>query len=247
MADTQINPLATSSAPSTWTLPDALTVTLGALHATYDGTGAAGNFVPTVKIVSDSGHTVMTVVQDTTVTAGQTADASWAPFLRTATSTAPTTGTNKALHLFTNTGTVVAANSATTLSFDVVSSFDSTVYATHTTGGRVDQVNLKKQGVYAITGIMDWVSYTGLVKTIMWNLSQFSYAISFYGESTVYANVGVQDPYPKVSYTITVPDVSSFGDTLPLDLQFWVLQDSAGNRTVNFVYWDFQYLGGTDF
>lgn len=84
MANTQINPLGTVSTPADWVLPDAANVTIGAVFAQYDGSGAAGNYVPTLDIISDSGHTVLSVVHDSTITAGSDAEASWASFLKTA-------------------------------------------------------------------------------------------------------------------------------------------------------------------
>lgn len=81
MADTQVNPLGTVAAPADWVLPDAQILTLGALFAHFDGSGAAGAYLPTVQIISDSGHTVLEVAQTAVVLAGLSVEASWAPSL----------------------------------------------------------------------------------------------------------------------------------------------------------------------
>lgn len=90
MADTQILPLGTLSTPADYTLPDATTVTLGSVFAHYDGAGAAGDFVPVLQVISDSGHKVASVPMDSTVTAGSSVEATWAPFLRTVPAAATT-------------------------------------------------------------------------------------------------------------------------------------------------------------
>ncbi len=82
MADTQISPVGTVTAPSDWVVPNALEITLGALFAHFNGSGAAGDFVPTAQIISDSGATVVEIPMDGTVVAGSSVEATWAPFLR---------------------------------------------------------------------------------------------------------------------------------------------------------------------
>lgn len=78
----QYLPLGTVNAPATWTLPAGLELSVGAVFATFDGTGAAGSYIPTLQVVSDAGVTVLEVPQDASVAAGASVVASWAPFLR---------------------------------------------------------------------------------------------------------------------------------------------------------------------
>lgn len=84
MANTQILPTGVQNAPGDWVLPNTQIATIGAIFAHFNGAGAAGAYVPTVDIISDSGHTVISVVQDSTIAAGSSAEASWAPFLKSA-------------------------------------------------------------------------------------------------------------------------------------------------------------------
>ena len=83
MADTQTLSLAAQTTPADYVLAATQQLTLGAIHAHFDGSGAGGSYVPTLDIISDSGHTVLSVPQDTTIAAGSNAESSWAPFLKT--------------------------------------------------------------------------------------------------------------------------------------------------------------------
>jgi hypothetical protein len=49
------------------------------IFATFDGTGAAGDFLPALKIISDAGFVVGIYPADTAVVAGASADVSWFP------------------------------------------------------------------------------------------------------------------------------------------------------------------------
>ena len=90
MPDTQFHGLGSGAAPQDWTLPDSLTMTLKAARAVYDGSAAVGSFLPALEIISDAGLPVGIYVSQTSVAAGDSADVSFAPFLRSP--TAPSTG-----------------------------------------------------------------------------------------------------------------------------------------------------------
>lgn len=92
--DRQVS-LGQADAPEEYTVPNAVEIIPRAINATFDGTGASGSFLPTVEIVSDGGVVVARVPCQTTVAAGDTAEVTFAPFLR-ASSAAPTpsTGSN---------------------------------------------------------------------------------------------------------------------------------------------------------
>lgn len=87
MADrtVQILPGGQSAAPFTYTVPASTAFTLLAVRAVFDGTGAAGNFVPLVQLVSDAG-VVMAQRKGDSVTAGASADVTFAPFDRSGSS-----------------------------------------------------------------------------------------------------------------------------------------------------------------
>ena len=78
----QYVPLGTVDAPASWTLPPSLQLQLEAAFAHYDGTSAAGAYLPCLKVVSDSGHTVGMYVASASVAAGSSVEATWGPFLK---------------------------------------------------------------------------------------------------------------------------------------------------------------------
>lgn len=92
MADVQIKPLGTESAPAAWTLPGNLELLVKRCFAHYDGSGAAGPFLPTLRVRDDAGRNVLEVPTDASVAAGSSVEASWAPFLRTIPASTPSGG-----------------------------------------------------------------------------------------------------------------------------------------------------------
>jgi hypothetical protein len=83
MADVQIVRSARSAVPASYVLPDAADFTLKAVQASFDGSGAAGAYLPCVTILSDSGHVVARAVdQAVSVAAGGNAEVSWFPWLK---------------------------------------------------------------------------------------------------------------------------------------------------------------------
>lgn len=68
--------------PVSYTVPNAAEIVVKAVNATFDGSGAAGTFAPTVEIVSDGGVVVARVPCQTSVAAGGSAEVTFAPFLR---------------------------------------------------------------------------------------------------------------------------------------------------------------------
>lgn len=104
----QYLPLGNVNAPASWTLPAALQLQLGAVFAHFDGTSAAGSYIPTLQIVSDSGNTCLEIPMESSVAAGSSVEASWAPFLRSASTstssvqTAPSVATFYRSQVFTD-------------------------------------------------------------------------------------------------------------------------------------------------
>lgn len=92
MADVQLTQLATAAAPLVYTVPQGVEIRVKAVRAEYDGTAAAGAFLPQVHIVSDAGLTVARASdQGVSVAAGGTADASFFPGVKHAAAAAATT------------------------------------------------------------------------------------------------------------------------------------------------------------
>lgn len=78
-ADTAISVGQTQATPLTYTLPSAQDVVLHGARASYDGTGAAGSFVPLLQILAPGGLIVSEAIGGATLAAGASADLSWFP------------------------------------------------------------------------------------------------------------------------------------------------------------------------
>jgi hypothetical protein len=89
MPDTQIHPLGVEPAPADYPIPDTAELLLKSVRATFDGSGAAGPFVPLLRIISDAGSITDEIPQDVTVAAGASADATWFPHVAAVAQSAP--------------------------------------------------------------------------------------------------------------------------------------------------------------
>jgi hypothetical protein len=72
-------PIAT---PATYEVPGSAQIVPIAVQALLNGSGASGDFVPTLIFRSQAGHVIARVPTTTTVKAGSSAEVTWAPFLR---------------------------------------------------------------------------------------------------------------------------------------------------------------------
>lgn len=82
MAEMQVLGFGNGNAPRERNTKAQEDFTLLAIQASFDGSAAVGSFVPTVQIISDAGELVGTFPMAGTVAAGDSADVTFAPFLR---------------------------------------------------------------------------------------------------------------------------------------------------------------------
>src|SRR5437016_5592077 len=82
MPDAQFLAAGTQAAPLDYTLPGAQELLLKACFAHYDGSGAAGAYLPTLQILGPAGDTVAEIPMDSSVATGSSVEATWAPFLK---------------------------------------------------------------------------------------------------------------------------------------------------------------------
>ena len=76
---------AVSPAPADFDVPNAVDWSVQIVSATYDGTGAAGAFLPAVQIVAPGGAVAFTFADPSvSVAAGGSAEVTFGPFLKTA-------------------------------------------------------------------------------------------------------------------------------------------------------------------
>ena len=82
MAEQQVLGWGTQNAPAQRTNDGRNEWALLAIDATFNGTGAAASFVPAVQIISDAGEEVGVFPADRTLSVGDSASITFAPFLR---------------------------------------------------------------------------------------------------------------------------------------------------------------------
>jgi hypothetical protein len=81
MPDISILDPTVHAAPKGYTIKGSQEIVIKAVTGSFDGTGAAGNYVPAVQVLDPSGFVVGTYTLGTTLTAGASADVSWFPGL----------------------------------------------------------------------------------------------------------------------------------------------------------------------
>lgn len=79
MADIALLAPGVADAPEGYQIPGAQEIIVKAVTANYDGTNAAGPFVPTLQVIAPNGSILASCPTSTAVAAGGTADVSWFP------------------------------------------------------------------------------------------------------------------------------------------------------------------------
>lgn len=81
MPDVAIKQAQVASSPAGYTVPGAQEIVLKSVKASFDGTGASGNFVPLLQLVEPGGTVMVECPASVSVAAGGSADVSWFPGL----------------------------------------------------------------------------------------------------------------------------------------------------------------------
>lgn len=89
MADVPLTLGGSEPTPLDYTVPGAQEIDLVSAFATFDGTGAGGSFLPTLRLLAPSGQIVWEAPVDSSVTAGASVSVSWFPGVGAASSTTP--------------------------------------------------------------------------------------------------------------------------------------------------------------
>lgn len=79
MADIALLAPGVAAAPEGYQIPGAQEIIVKAVTATYDGTDAAGDFVPTLQVIAPNGTILASCPTSTALVAGASADVSWFP------------------------------------------------------------------------------------------------------------------------------------------------------------------------
>ena len=215
----QYRPLGTAAAPATWTLPASLELAVNSVYASYDGTGAAGSYIPTLEVISDAGDKVVSIPQDASVAAGSSVEASWAPFLKGTTAAGTTPNAFYMLSAY-NAATVVSGVDKV-LVLGSTQTNDAADVAFHTTTGAGAAVELKSQAyVYVVTATVSWAAFAGN-RTFKLSLSAAEWGFAVPQQLTTTDDVQ------------TLTSVIYCESSVPTDVTLTCAQASGGNQTVN--------------
>lgn len=121
--------------PVEYLVPNAQEIIVTAVDAVFDGTGAAGDFIPTVELVSDGGKRISFAIASK-VLAGGSAEVSFAPFLR-GLADAQTLGQSAVL-LANVVGTTVPTGTLTPIAWEAFETTDTSIFATLPNGAAGD-------------------------------------------------------------------------------------------------------------
>lgn len=142
MADRQFAPLGTENAPAGWTLPTGLEIAPKIVYASFDGSGAAGTFLPCLRLISDSGHVAAECVATTQVAAGASADASWFRGVSAGGGSQPVSSSIVVAQGVQGGSQTVAAGTSTPSAFGQVDTSDATVLSWSTVTNTNDTLTL---------------------------------------------------------------------------------------------------------
>jgi hypothetical protein len=235
----------TKATPLTFVLNGTGDLTLESVTADVDGSGAATAFDAVLSLYTQDGRLISRTKPTTSIAAGGEAIVTWAPFLRKP-AVAAAGSTLNAIHLYTGTPLTIVNVNDGRISFDSVSSFNSAVFGTQSSGGRIIRVTLKKAGWYSYFGTLDWTTTPGVGYTNMYHIDGLD-TLSTYGITHQ------EDPnthlytHPELSFTRHFPATLGFGDTLPVNIEWWVGQNSGGNLVTLYAAQEWVYLGESDF
>lgn len=116
MPDVALLAQAVTDAPESYQVPGAQEIIVKSVRAAYDGSGAAGDFIPCLRVLDPNGNPVAECPITTKVTAGASADVSWFLGLGAAEASTGGGGITGAVEQFNQSAAATSiANSTTTI------------------------------------------------------------------------------------------------------------------------------------
>lgn len=172
MADVAILQQQVEPTPDGYQIPPAQEIILKSIKCSYDGSGAGGDYIPTLQFVAPNGFITLECPISSTVTAGDDADINWFP--RGGVSAAAGSGVTEvdsidgSITVLNNTGPTVQIGLAVITqeevsgSASVALSGNADISFSHTSGNTLMDFTTPQEprflnpGVYFVNGILSW-------------------------------------------------------------------------------------------
>jgi hypothetical protein len=260
MADVQVRPIGTESCPADAVIPQSSEWIVKAVYASFDGTGAAGDFKPLVRVKSDAGLIVAESAQDTTVAAAGSADCSWFPRVAPAATSSVTVNDAEAAYVWRVYGgsvTVHSGSGGTAVPFSHFQTTDPTIFGTDTSNVATPPYNnaagdtylyFNKSGAYVVAAQVQWqtgayAQEVGLDNTGNQYVLGAVAGVGFLTEkiatnTDAFGDAGGVQPWTSQMYYVDSSDT-------PGAIRVLVDQTSGSDKTVGYLQLGIFYLGGT--
>lgn len=218
MADRQFVVGGVEAAPADWIPPAPLEIIPRTAFATFDGKNAAGEFLPCLEIISDSGHTVCFCVPEVTVAAGASAIVSFFPGGAVGEDTSgSSTASGTVEQILSPLGTIsIASASGPITSIDLPAS--GVAAGTYGDSGNVAQVTVNAEGVVTAVSAVSIAGGGSVVGSDGWvpdtNAPTFATANSFTAgasDLTAVYSVGTRIKLTQTTVKYFVVTASVFG------------------------------------
>lgn len=159
LGDKQVLNPSVAAGASDYLIPGAVSLQLKAVSAEFTDNGAAGDWLPAVVAISDSGHVLWRACeQGVKVTAGSDAEVSWFPRIRAAAAAATASGAAWFFASRVTSFTVATNNPQRRIPWTHFVTSDATVFSVTSGLGTNDTVHGLKAGIYIAFGQLVWAS-----------------------------------------------------------------------------------------
>lgn len=234
--------------PAEYVLPAGLDLVLSSVVARFDGAGAAATFVPVLEVLTQDAKLIARVRPDQTFAVGDTGVVTFAPFLRRQAAAAAAATKLPGFHGHKNSTLILATGGDGRLNWDEWTIDGGTTFFQEgaLVGADLSEVKLMLAGWYAIECWASWSAEP---------------ASGFAGIAAVDDDTDIAEPRKAQGMTYPLnfssapalcfqqvrfyPAVFTQTQTFAFvnRLEFWVVQNSGVNRTINEAYANIVYLG----
>lgn len=207
MTDTPILDPAVAAAPKQYKVAGAQEIVLKGVTASFDGTGAAGSYVPAVQIIDPGGTVIGTYTLNETLAAGASADVSWFPGIGVGSNTAAAKSL-VATRIYKNFNQVIPSGVDTKILLDKVD---------HDSNGWADLtnhvINIPADGWYLLGAGVGWSATTDGAKYSA-EIESDAPAVIDYVADVSGGTLSIQQTFMSAKYLTGVASVQLFTNQL---------------------------------